>query len=169
MLERTINSTARSSNVELVECLRSLFALELMAPSAELYLISPWISDMPLLSNRFGQLRAVLVEAGQDELGLAAALGVLAERGSQIRIICKPGQPSTDDFLRRLPHGIEHRMVETLHEKGLVTEHFYLRGSMNFTYSGISLNDEHVELSTNPSTVAKALTEARLRWEASTS
>ncbi len=167
MLNRTINSVARSGGVELAECLRSVFALELMVPSPELYLISPWISDMPLLSNRFGQMRAVLGEAGPDQLGLAAVLITLAERGVQIRIICKPGQVSTDDFLRKLPSVIEYRMVETLHEKGLISAHCYLRGSMNFTYSGMSLNDEHIELSTEPSAVARALTEARRRWETS--
>ncbi len=78
MLNRTINSVARSGGVELAECLRSVFALELMVPSPELYLISPWISDMPLLSNRFGQMRAVLGEAGSDQLGLAAVLMTLA-------------------------------------------------------------------------------------------
>jgi hypothetical protein len=55
--------------------------------------------------------------------------------------------------------------VETLHEKGLIGENFYLRGSMNFTYSGIYINDEHIELTTEPDQVARAILEAQQRWE----
>jgi hypothetical protein len=52
-----------------------------------------------------------------------------------------------------------------MHEKGLIGDHFYLRGSMNFTYSGVNLNDEHVELTTEPEQVALALAEAKATWE----
>ena len=62
-------------------------------------------------------------------------------------------------------HDIQVRRVETLHEKGLIGDHFYLRGSMNFTYSGIHINDEHIELTTDSEQVTRALLEARHRWE----
>jgi hypothetical protein len=36
---------------------------------------------------------------------------------------------------------------------------------MNFTYSGVNLNDESIELTTEPEQVALALLEADHRWE----
>lgn len=166
MPDRQIYSRARSSSVQLVELLGSLFAIELMAPSQALYLTSPWISDMPVLNNRYGQLRAVMPELSKDWLGLAAVLAELAERGAQVRIACREDQPETRRFLDRLPPAVAWRHSPALHVKGLITDHFYLRGSMNFTYSGVYINDEQVELTTRPELVASALLDAQMRWEA---
>ncbi|MNN29548.1 hypothetical protein D3C81_1431590 [compost metagenome] len=41
-----------------------------------------------------------------------------------------------------------------LHEKGLIGDHFYLNGSMNFTFNGISLNEEMVQLITDHEQIA---------------
>jgi len=165
MANRTIKSRARSSSVQLADSLSSLFVLELMSPGRELYLISPWISDMTVIKGHFGQFRAIMPELGRSELRLAGALTVLAERGVQVRILCRSDQQQTQEFLRRLPREVEWRYVDTLHEKGLIGEHFYLRGSMNFTFSGVNLNDESVEVTTDPEVIALALTEARQMWE----
>jgi len=129
MPNRSIKSKARAGSLQLTDCLSSLFALELMYPSPEIYLISPWISNVTLISNR-------------------------------------SKHQQTEEFLNLLPENIERRGIETLHEKGLITHHFYLRGSMNFTFSGVNLNDESVELTTDQQDVALALLEARQRWEA---
>lgn len=165
MPNRRITSKARDGSVQLTDCLSSLFALELMCPSPEIYLLSPWISNMPLISGRFGQFRALMGDMGGNDLRLATVLATLAERGAMVRIVCRPNQPLTDEFLNLLPEQIEYRFLETLHEKGLITRSYYLRGSMNFTYSGVNLNDESVELTTDPQDVVPALLEARQRWE----
>jgi len=165
MPNRIIKSIARKSSIQLTDCLSSLLALELLSPSRIIYLFSPWISDVLLLSNRFGQFRPLVPELAENDVRLAPLLNILVERGSQIRLLCRPDQPYTEDFLRKLSADIEVKRVETLHEKGLMSEHFYLRGSMNFTFSGINLNDEHVELTTETHEVALALAEAQQRWE----
>lgn len=165
MPNRSIKSKARGGSVQLADCLRSLFALELMCPGPEIYLLSPWISNVPLISNRFGQFRSVMGENGEGDLRLAAILTTLAERGVKVRVMYRSQQPQTEEFLNLLPENIERRSIETLHEKGLIAHSFYLRGSMNFTYSGVNLNDESVELTTDPQDVALALLEARQRWE----
>jgi hypothetical protein len=151
--------------VQLTEVLRSLIALELMAPSETISLISPWISDMPLVDNRFGQFRAIMPEMGKTQLGLVDVLITLAERGCQVRVMYRPHVPQTEGFLRRLPPFIKCKAIEHLHEKGLICNHFYLRGSMNFTYSGVNLNEESIELTTQPDQVAKACLEAQYMWE----
>lgn len=166
MPNRSIKSTARAGSLQLTDCLSSIFALELMRPSSEIYLISPWISNVTLISNRFGQFRAVVGDSGDGDLRLAALLKTLAERGARIRVIYRSGHQLTEEFLNLLPENIERRGTERLHEKGLITRYFYLRGSMNFTHSGVNLNDESVELTTDPQDVALALLEAQQRWEA---
>jgi hypothetical protein len=165
MPNRVIKSNVRTSSLQLADCLGSIFAAELLAPSREMMLISPWISNVVLLTNSFGQFRALMPEIGKTELALAELLSTLSERGTHICIIYRPNHPQTTDFLRRLPSAIERRASETLHEKGLITDHFYLRGSMNFTHSGVNLNDESVELTTDPHDVAYAMAEARKHWE----
>lgn len=164
MSNRIIKAKSRNSTVQLLDCLSSLFALELLSPSHTLYLISPWLSNVPLLHNSFGQFRSVAPESDRGDLSLAALLGTLAERGTKVRIICRHSS-FTQEFLARLPTTIERRYLDRMHEKGLVGDHFYLRGSMNFTYSGVNLNDEHVELTTEPEQVALALSEAKATWE----
>jgi hypothetical protein len=136
-----------------------------MAPSPELYLISPGISNIPFISNRFGQFRPVIGDSEGGELRLAAILTVLVERGSKVRVIYRPKSPLTDEFLNQLPDSIERRRNETLRENELITGHFYLRGTMDFTYSGVSLNDEGIELTTEDSDVSLALLAARQQWE----
>lgn len=165
MPNRMIKSTNRKSSVQLASCLSSLFALELASPSQQLYLFSPWISDMPLIDNRFGQFRALIPDWNQYRLRLSPLLNAIAERGTAVYIVCRPDREYTEAFLRKLAPSIRTRRVSTLHEKGLVSEHFYLRGSMNFTFSGININDEHIELTTEHDQVARALLEAQQRWK----
>ncbi len=165
MPNRIIKSTFRAGSVQLTDCLSSLLALELLRPGPELYLVSPWISNVPLLANRFGQFQAITGESTVRELRLLDILRLLSERGVKVRIICRADETTTADFLRLLPPAIEYCNTRTLHEKGLISQHFYLRGSMNFTFSGINLNDESVELTTEPTEVALAWADIRNRWE----
>lgn len=165
MPNRQIFSRARSSSVQLGELLGSLFAIELIAPSQQLYLTSPWISNMAILNNRHGQLRALMPEMAKDWLGLADVLNELAERGAHVRVACREDQRETRRFLEGLAPAVEWRHSPVLHMKGLVSASFYLRGSMNFTYSGVNINDEQVELSTESEVVAGAYLEAQTRWE----
>jgi PLD-like domain len=162
---RIVKSYSRSSTVELADVLASLFSLELLSPSPVLYIISPWLSDMPILDNQYGQFRAVIGDYGRESLGLAAVLTLLAERGTQVRVMTRGGHLQTDEFLRKLPLEVEQKRIATLHEKGLVSHHYYLRGSMNFTFSGVNINDESVELTTDSEDVTLALKLAEQRWE----
>jgi hypothetical protein len=168
MYDRVIKSKARGSSVQLLHCLSSLFVTELLNPSPELYLISPWISKVSLINNRFGQFRAVTSGLNKSELHLGDILTLLAEKGTHIFIMCRPNHPLTEEFVKPLltaHSGIQCRRREALHEKGLITHNFYLRGSMNFTYSGVNLNDESVELTLSSQAIARALIEAKADWE----
>ncbi|MEO9028101.1 MAG: phospholipase D-like domain-containing protein DpdK, partial [Ktedonobacteraceae bacterium] len=168
MSNRIITSRARSSSVQLVSCLSSLFALELLKPGKELYLISPWLSNVPLIDNRFGQFRALVGERDKADLHLGNILTLLAARGTQVRILYRtPPNEITRQFVESLQNvaNIECRAKRDLHEKGLITSHFYVHGSMNFTYSGVKINDESVDITNDEATIWQALQEARMSWE----
>ena len=161
MPNRVIQSTAHAAGQTLSDTLGSLFALELFAPSQTIFLTSPWITDFVVLDNTFGQFRALLPEVS-GQVRLSAMLNALAEQGAAIRILTQTN--TSRDFLQRLHPDIQCKARQNLHEKSLLTAHFYLRGSMNFTHSGLNRNDEHVELSTEPGDLAQARIAAQALW-----
>ena len=166
MSNRMIRSDSRVNDVQLTNCLKSLFIQELLSPSEELYLFSPWLSRVVLIDNRFGQFRSITRELNKSELDIVDILWLLTERGTRIRIICLPHHPATEECLQYLKRtNIEYRYNQKAHFKGLVTQNFYLRGSMNFTYYGIHINDEGVELTDDPVDIFRALQEARASWK----
>lgn len=80
-------------------------------------------------------------------------------------------RPETLAFLDRLrrgaePEGLPFRVheQEELHEKGILGDGFYLSGSMNFTFSGISLNEEAVHFIVDPAAVAENRVALFSRW-----
>jgi phosphatidylserine/phosphatidylglycerophosphate/cardiolipin synthase-like enzyme len=150
-----ITTRTRGHSVHLMNRLSSLLVSELLSPGRELYLISPWLSNMVIIDNRFAQYRALLRDLDKEELRLADILHLLAQRGTTVHIIARPDHALTKDFLQGLPKhkGISWRFNIKEHEKGLISPHFCLSGSMNFTYSGVNINKERVELSINPEKV----------------
>lgn len=162
MPNRVIKSTAHAAARTVNDVLRSIFALELFSPSKAIYLISPWITDFALLDNAFGQFRVLLPEEN-DNVRLSSFLNALVEQGSSIYVLSRPGL--SNDFLMRLHPNIERKTTPSLHEKSFLTDHFYLRGSMNFTHSGLNRNDEHVEVTTELADLAQARIAAQTLWE----
>lgn len=165
MKNRLIYTRGRSSALELMSCLQSVFSAELLHPSKVLYLISPWISDSPILSNHLAQFRVLLPEEVSATIGLRRILLELDRRGVAVRIVCRPDEQVNRDFAHLLPNTILVRYSELLHVKGLLTQHFYLRGSMNFTFSGTRINEESVELSNEQHIISQARIEFDNFWE----
>lgn len=164
MPNRVIKSRAPGGASQLADALASLIALELLSPGGRLYLISPRLGNMPIVRSPFGQFRALMPELGRSELQLGDALGVLAGRGSKVRVLYRPEDVHTDAFIARLAPEVERRPVPRLDERGLVGERFYLRGSLEFDLGGVSAGDESVEISTDPEDVSRALLDAEQLW-----
>ncbi|WP_124681930.1 hypothetical protein [Candidatus Viridilinea mediisalina] len=162
-----IKSRVPGGASQLADALASLIALELLVPGGRLYLISPHLGDMVLLKSPFGQFRALMPELGRSAIRLGESLGMLAARGTQVRVLYRPGDPDTDAFVAGLTHEVARRAVSRLDERGLISEHFYLRGSLEFDRGGISTGDESVEISTEPDDVARALLDAEQLWRRS--
>lgn len=162
-----ITTRMRGNSVYLMNRLSSLFISELLKPSDKLYLISPWLSNMVIIDNRFDQYYALCHDLDKEVLRLADILLLLAQKGADIRIIARPNHDPTMLFLNSLSRHekISWRFNAKEHEKGLISANFCLSGSMNFTYSGVNINKERVELSKNPEKVFSVLQEARMTWE----
>ncbi len=162
-----ITTRMRGHSIYLMNRLSSLFVSELLSPADELYLISPWLSNMTVVDNRFNQYYALCHDLGKETLKLADILLLLAQKGADIRIIARPDHGPTTQFLNSLSRHkrINWRFNAKEHEKGLISARFCLSGSMNFTYSGVNINKERVEISRNAQKVFSVLQEARLTWE----
>jgi hypothetical protein len=96
----------------------------------------------------------------------------LAERGAVVHVATRADEPHNNDFLSRLAGAQTgegnlriHRAAE-LHDKGVLGDGFYLAGSMNFTFSGISINQEALHFSTDGATIAQHQVLFRSRWGA---
>ncbi|WHY58649.1 phospholipase D-like domain-containing protein DpdK [Peribacillus simplex] len=162
MHNRTIRS--HNSSVTLIDCLASIFSLEAVLPSKEIYLISPFLSNSPLIRNRLGQYSDLFPMIEGKIIYLSDILNTLSWKGSKIRIICDPNRVETKRFISQL-NEVEIKKLNNNHEKGLMTSHIYLHGSMNFTFSGININGENIRITSDRSEVNQALLAARTRWE----
>ena len=146
--------------------LQSIVAAELVAPSDVLWLVSPWISDVPVLDNRAGAFSGLEPTWSSRPVTLVEVLVALLARGTRVVVATR-----TDEHNRRFVHrltsgaqaaGLAARLLvrqderERLHEKGLLGDDYYLAGSMNFTERGIRLNDEAVSYQLGEEAVARA-------------
>lgn len=163
MLSRTIRSHGGTQTLK--DSLTTLFSLEVIKPSQEVYLISPFLSNAPIMDNKLNGYTDLFPNSYNKMITLADILRTLAWNQVKVRAICNPERKETRQFLEVLGTDIEVRELKNNHEKGLVTSNFYIHGSMNFTYSGININGEHVRITYNTSEINQALMSARARWE----
>jgi hypothetical protein len=148
--------------------LETLFVAELMAPGSRLLVVSPWVSDFPVVDNRSGQFSQLDTRWGASRIRLSDVLRSMLIRGTQVNLACRPG-PREDEFAERLEsaamadgsdsflrlrQGTDVAFSDRAHEKALVGDSWALYGSMNFTYSGVELNGELVTFTTDVETVA---------------
>lgn len=161
---RRIFRNATSSQHSLRDLLANFFVSELVAPSRELFLVEPWISNVALLDNRIGRYDALNPDWGRREIRLVDVLVQLALLGTKLRLVCRP-----DDMNRRFVYRLRTALedagateqcrvteVVTLHTKGLLSDHSLITGSMNLTESGVNLNDEQITVEYEPQAIAEA-------------
>ena len=147
----TLDIWSNSSSLQLKNLIGSVLASYLILDKSysdkPLYICSPWISDFIIFDNRFGHFDAIVtVASGNSKIRFSDVLKQ-SSLYREVRIISKSTE-ATRQFLRNSSFSefnINTRMAdESLHEKGLLAPIFYLEGSMNFTYSGITINTEKV-------------------------
>lgn len=158
----------RVSSRQIPDLLQTIFVSELISPSACLWIVSPWISDIPVIDNTANSFQYLDPSWAPGRVRFSQVIKTLANLGATIRLATRPDTHNRS-FIDRLSEGvktdkIQIHCVETLHEKGIVSDAFYLGGSMNFTHNGITFNEEAVIYDTNQQIVAERRLIFKDRW-----
>ena len=172
MTTRTLRTTATASREELADALQNVFIAEALRPSRPLWIVTPWISDVPLVDNRPGRFADLLHGLPWRLLRLGELLGHQLLRGGSIVIACRPDSHNTNFTTVLTRHAEEMsvgqrlrvRFSSELHEKGILTDRLLLSGSMNLTYNGLRHLEESVFLTDSEDTIARTRLEYQERW-----
>ncbi|MEA2569254.1 MAG: hypothetical protein QOI24_1255 [Acidobacteriota bacterium] len=153
-MTRQILQTAASVRNAARELLQSIFASELVTPSRCLWIVSPWLRDVPVLDNSTGAFAVVCPEFPRAEVRLSLVLRELATRGTNVVIATRPDAGNRQVFDALANHSPSHvaTFVEraALHLKGIVGDRYALLGSMNLTYNGVERLTEMLIFQTQP-------------------
>ncbi len=155
------NATVAQSAVR--EVLTFVFAQELLAPSNDVFLVAPWISNVVVFDNRLGQFDSINPEWGKREVRLVEVVVAIASAGARVHVHTRP-DAHNKQFFRRIDEAMADAGVgglllwkdtdPHLHTKGLLTDRVSIRGSMNLTENGVAINDEAISVSYDPADVA---------------
>lgn len=174
-LYRRIFKSQTTGAVTVQELLQTMFVAEMLRAGGDVWIVSPWISNVVLIDNRSGNFDALNPEWGRREIRLADVLTALMTRGTTVSIVTRSDE-SNRGFVTRLRDLIEQQSLQDraeitihdqLHTKGILLSNSLLMGSMNLTYNGMVINDEWVEFSLGPEDLARTRLEFRRYVEAS--
>jgi len=165
-VSRTIHS--RFSSRQLPDLLQALLVAELISPSACLWLVSPWISDIPIIDNTANTFLAIEPSWPRSKIRLVQVLATLTYLGTTVCVATRPdlhnrsfvetlGTLANDNYL-------QIHQVEELHTKGMLSDAFFLAGSMNFTFNGITVNEETLIYETALEAISEQKLNFRARW-----
>ena len=168
MTGRQFLQTAVDSRNSVRELLQIVFASELLAPSRCLWVVSPWLRDIPILDNTTGSFLSLCPDFPRSEVRLSLVLRELLRRGSQVVIATRPedGNSQVIETLRSMDMNDEmiFHEREELHAKGIVGDHFSLIGSMNLTYNGLDHLTEMLVFETERSSVEQLRLSFRMEY-----
>src|SRR4051794_12469515 len=106
MTSRQIFKGRSRAEREVENLLQSILVAELVAPSEVVWLVSPWISDIPVLDNRTGALSGVEPTWGRRRITLVESFMALLRKGTSIVVAAR-----ADDHNQRFVH----RLVTSAH------------------------------------------------------
>lgn len=166
---RDLHGPAQSRAVR--DLLQSLFIAELIHPSPKLWLFFAWISDVEIIDNSAREFASLEADWPAAPIRLSQVLRALLSRGVQIRLVIR--EDGHNDYFITLLQTLKARygdqikwtVEKSFHAKGLLGRDYFLSGSMNLTFNGISVNGEHLVLRTDPAAVAEQSIELESRWE----
>ena len=173
-MSRQIRRAAGGASQEIADVLQNTFVAELLANSPCIWIISPWLSDIPVIDNSTGGLDTFNLDWGPRPIRLSEVLSRLAQLGTKIVVATRPVDHN-NHFLSNLrsqcrSYGVDDQLIrhskdeEHLHEKGILTSRIYVAGSMNLTYSGVQVNEEQVSVSSDPAVIAQSRLALHRRW-----
>lgn len=168
-MNRVIRKSQDASSNEAANLLSGIFGAELCLPGRCLWLVSPWISNVELIDNSAGTYDA-LTRFGKRRIRLVEILVALADAGTHV-VIGTTSDAHNVRFLQALRLQTEDLRIadrvtidvdssDRLHTKALTGDDFALAGSMNITFNGIQVREEHIDLRTDEAYVAQARMDA---------
>lgn len=167
MMAKTIKITRSpiANRHEVSNILSSIFAIELLKPGRELWIVSPWISDIEILDNTAGNFSSIVPTFERRQIKLSEIIRELVNKGCKVHIVFRPIDTNRY-FLQNLndiKEKLELKEIEMneVHEKGLLSESFYLEGSMNFTYNGVHINIEKISFTLEREEIQQAFFQFR--------
>ena len=142
------------------ELLQSIFTADMIYPSRCLWIVSPWIRNIPVLQNHVGEFTALAPDMMQKEIYLGQLIRESLYRNTAVVIATRPLpenrsiKENIGDTSRFEVNGrFKFIEMDNLHIKGIVGDRFALSGSMNLTFSGMEINDELLTYQVDPSEV----------------
>jgi phosphatidylserine/phosphatidylglycerophosphate/cardiolipin synthase-like enzyme len=162
-LYRRIFKSELTGSATMRELLQSMFVAEMLKAGGTIWVVSPWVSDVLLIDNRSGNFDSLNPEWGRREIHLADVLVGLMSRGTEVNVVTR-NEESNKVFLNKLRDLVQHHALEDrvnvkihaqLHTKGILLSRSLLIGSMNLTYSGLTINDEWIEFSLDQQDLAR--------------
>lgn len=166
---RRIFNHANSSREVLQELLQNIFTSEILLPSKEVWIVSPWISNIEIFDNRGGAFTSLCPDWQGLTVRLQQILVLLMSVGTNVKIISNLDNHN-DRFFQSIEQkcldtGLNENLIlhrkETLHTKGIFTQHGSLTGSMNLTFNGVKILDEHLIYTISRADIAKDILECR--------
>ncbi|MGW2697312.1 phospholipase D-like domain-containing protein DpdK [Streptomyces sp. NPDC001296] len=169
VLERTVRIGA-GTGLRVDAMLSSALIAEVVNPSNEIWLVSPWITDIRVLDNSQGAYDSFFGDVPPLDWRLSEALIQIASRETRVHVVTRP-DPHNALFLRRLESSTERDFIRIVlnpdvHEKTLCGDEWILTGSMNYTVRGMAVNDESVTYKVGGPEASQARLDLRQRWGA---
>jgi PLD-like domain len=172
-LSRQIFKNAGRASIDVAEALGNLLVAEILDPGNEFYVVSAWISDVPVLDNSAGAFSMLDPEWEERWLYLSEVLVTLMKRNVLVRVKTNE-DPHNRAFVERLEsraatagtaEQCQVRSRADAHSKGIAGGTFALRGSMNLTYNGLREREETVEIDVDTEAVATLRLEFSAEWK----
>src|SRR3954447_9333041 len=173
-MRRTIFKSAEAATREVELLLQNLLIAEVLSPSSELWLSSPWVTDIEVVDNRAAGFASIDPTWPTRWIRMSEVLGCLGGHGTRVVVAVRSDEHNLA-FRQRVELafaavGCSDRLTVVVddsdeqHEKGLLGDDYFVSGSMNFTVSGLRLNGEVITVTREPGEIAAARIAFRERF-----
>jgi len=154
---RSIETKEAIGRAHIKDLLSSILVAEALNPGV-IYILSPWISDFPVLDNTSGNFDAINPTWGHRHIHFFELLQNCVEAGATLKLAIRENREKIrklEQNLKNYPLRFIVVELRDLHEKGLLTECALITGSMNFTYFGATKNYEGITYTTDANQIAQ--------------